>query len=187
MRLSRLITTGIVMFCLATGGALAETDKAAKQAEIHKATQAALEKFYKAKPALKGEVAKAPGYAVFTTYGLSFVIGGAGGKGMVHDAKTKKDTFMEMAQASAGLQAGIAENETLIVFKSTKALEQFVEKGWEYTGGGAASAGVAGKSAGAGSAESVPGGTSYYTLTRNGLQAGGALAGTKFWKDKELN
>ena len=28
---------------------------------------------------------------------------------------------------------------------------------------------------------------SYYTLTKNGLQAGVAVAGTKYWKDKELN
>jgi lipid-binding SYLF domain-containing protein len=28
---------------------------------------------------------------------------------------------------------------------------------------------------------------SYYTLTKNGLQPGVAVAGTKFWKDKELN
>ena len=27
----------------------------------------------------------------------------------------------------------------------------------------------------------------YYTLTSAGLQAGGALEGTKFWKDKDLN
>jgi lipid-binding SYLF domain-containing protein len=187
MRLIRFVVTGIVMLTLAAGSAFAETDKAAKQAEVRKATQAALEKFYQAKPVLKEEVAKAPGYAVFTTYGLSFVIGGAGGKGMVHDAATKKDTFMAMAQASAGLQAGVAENETLIVFKNAKALAQFVDKGWEYSGGGSASAGVAGKSAGAGSAQNAPGDTLYYTLTRNGLQAGGAMAGTKFWKDKDLN
>jgi lipid-binding SYLF domain-containing protein len=27
----------------------------------------------------------------------------------------------------------------------------------------------------------------YYTLTKNGLQAGVAVAGTKYWKDKDLN
>jgi lipid-binding SYLF domain-containing protein len=187
MRLIRYIAAGFAMLSLMAGGALAETDQPAKQAEVRKATQAALEKFYKAKPELKAAVAKAPGYAVFTTYGLSFGIGGAGGKGLAHDARAKKDFFMDMAQASAGLQAGIAQNETLIVFKDAKAFDQFIEKGWEYAGGGAASAGVAGKSVGAGSGEDAIGGASYYTLTKNGLQAGGAVAGAKFWKDKDLN
>ena len=30
-------------------------------------------------------------------------------------------------------------------------------------------------------------GGSMYTLTKGGLQAGAAVAGTKAWKDKELN
>jgi lipid-binding SYLF domain-containing protein len=187
MRPIRFLAAGMLMFFVAAGGALAEADKAAKQAEIRKATQVALEKFYKAKPALKADVAKAPGYGVFTTYGLSFVIGGAGGSGIVHDAATKQDTFMGMAQASAGLQAGVAENETLIIFESAKALAEFVDKGWEFGGGGAVSAGVAGKSAGAGSGQSAISGATTYTLTKNGLQAGGALAGAKFWKEKDLN
>ncbi len=187
MKLMQILTTGMLTFSLMAGGALAETDKAGKQAEIRKATNTSLEKFYKAKPALKGDVSKAPGYAVFTTYGLSFVVGGAGGKGLVHNAKTKTDTFMEMAQASAGLQVGIAQSETLIVFKSQKAMEEFIDKGWEYGGGGAVQAGVAGKSVGPAGGENLVAEASYFTLTKNGLQAGGAVAGTKFWKDKELN
>ncbi|MGH7187206.1 MAG: YSC84-related protein [Pseudomonadota bacterium] len=187
MKLHHLLTTGVLALSLAGGNALAQADKAKKQAELQKVTQTSLEKFYKANPNLKADVSKAPGYAVFTTYGLSFIIGGAGGKGLVHDMKTRKDTYMDMAQASAGLQIGIAENETLIIFKSQKAMEQFVNSGWEFGGGGTAQAGVAGKQAGAGGGENLIADASYYTLTKNGLQAGGALAGTKFWKDKELN
>jgi len=187
MRLTALFTTATLILTLAAGGALGAGDKAKKQAEIRKATQMSLERFYKAGSKLRSEVAKAPGYAVFTTFGLSFVVGGAGGSGVVHDKKTKKDTFMDMAQASAGLQAGIAENETLIVFKSQKAVEEFTNKGWEFGGGGAIQAGVAGKSIGAGSGENMIADALYYTLTKNGLQAGGAVAGTKFWKSKELN
>jgi len=184
MKLHQLLTTGFLMLSFAAGGVFA-ADKAAKQAEIRKVTHASLEKFYKAKPELKAEVAKAPGYGVFTTYGLSFLVGGAGGKGLVHDNKTKKETFMEMGAASAGAQIGIAESETLIIFESAKSMESFVNKGWEGGGGGALQAGAAGKSVGA-AGGGGPGGA-YYTLTKNGLQAGVAVGGAKFWKDKELN
>jgi lipid-binding SYLF domain-containing protein len=187
MRVLHLLTSGVLMLSLAAGGALAQTDKAKKQAEIRKVTQSSLDKFYKANPKLKAEVAKAPGYAVFTTYGFSFLIGGAGGSGLTHDNKTKKSTYMNMAQASAGVQIGASESDTLIIFKSAKAMQQFVDSGWEFGGGGGAQAGAGGASAGSGGGEHVIADASYYTLTKNGLQAGGAVAGTKFWKDKELN
>ena len=185
MKLRNLLTIGTVVLSFAAGSALGQDEKTKKQAEIRKVTQAALQKFYKAKPELKGDVEKAPGYAVFTTYGLSFLIGGAGGKGIAHDNKRKKDTFMHLAQASAGAQIGASESETLIVFPTQKALDEFVDKGWEASGGGSVQAGAAGKSAGPAS-----GGTTnanYYTLTKNGLQVGLAVAGTKIWKDKDLN
>ena len=187
MKLHTLLTTGAVILSLAAGGALAQTEKAKKQAEIQKVTATSLEKFYKADPKLKGEVAKSPGYAVFTTYGLSFIIGGAGGKGLAHDNKSKKDVFMDMAQASAGFQVGAAESETLFIFKTPQALQNFIDQGWEASGGGAAQAGAAGKSVGAQSGEQAISDATYYTLTKNGLQAGVALAGSKYWKDKELN
>ena len=167
--------------------AAAAGDKAAHQGEIRKATAAALAKFYKAQPRIKSEVQAAPGYAVFTTYGLSFVFGGSGGGGLARDAASGQDTFMKMAQATAGLQAGAAQKDLLIVFKSRQALDNFVSRGWELGGEGSVSAGVAGKSVGGGGGKQEISDAVTYTLTRNGLDVGGALAGTKFWRDKELN
>ena len=187
MKLLHLLTTGVLMLTLAAGNALAQSEKAKKQAEVRKVAQTSLERFYKAEPKLKGEVTKAPGYAIFTSYGFTFLLGGSGGKGLVHNAKTKGNTYMDMAQVSAGLQIGGGEYETLIIFKTAKAMEDFINKGWEFGGSGGATAGAAGKTAGGVSGEQVINDALYYTLTKNGLQAGGAVAGTKFWKDKELN
>ena len=173
----------------AATSAVAASDKEAKQVEVKKATAAALEKFYKERPALQKEVTGAPGYAVCTTYGVSFIVGGAGGTGLVHDNAATKDYYMNMGKASAGLQVGLAQQDTLIVFKSQKALQQFVDKGWEFGGGAAVGAGAAGKSieVPGGGGENLIADALYYTLTKNGLQAGGAVAGTKFWKDNGLN
>jgi lipid-binding SYLF domain-containing protein len=48
-------------------------------------------------------------------------------------------------------------------------------------------AGAGGKSVGAADARNAIADASYFTLTKNGLQAGVAVAGTKYWKDKEPN
>jgi lipid-binding SYLF domain-containing protein len=162
-------------------------DKAAQQAEILKTAKETLAEVYKAQPQLKAQVEKAPGYAVFTTYGLSFFLGGAGGKGVVHNNKTRQNTYMHLAQASAGAQVGIADYRTLIIFKTEEALNNFVNNGWEFAGGGGAAAGAGKETAGATTAESTMDNASYYTITKTGVQAGGAIAGTKVWKDKDLN
>jgi lipid-binding SYLF domain-containing protein len=162
-------------------------DKTSKQAEVRHATQQSLDKFYKADPSLQSAVASAPGYAVFTTYGLSFIVGGSGGKGLVHNNQTNADTFMDMAQASAGAQIGAAESDTLIIFKTPEAIQKFVDKGWVAGGGAVAQAGAKGESVGPGEGENVIADAKYYTLTTNGLQAGVAAAGTKYWESSDLN
>ena len=183
MKLTKWLAAGatLLAFGLSTAGA---ADKA-KQEEVLKAANAAMEAFYKADPKVKAEVDKAPGYAVFTTYGLSFLVGGAGGKGVVHDRATKHNTFMDMALASAGLQIGASETRYLFIFKDKASMQQFIDKGWDASAAVAGSAGTGSKSDG-GSMGAFTGGK-FYQLTKTGLQVGVAASGTKVWKDKELN
>ena len=187
MRLFNVLTVAALALSVGACASVSPAEKASKQAEVRQATQNSLQKFYKSDPNLQSEVARAPGYGIFTTYGLSFIIGGAGGSGIVHNNSTNADTFMETAQGSAGLQAGIAQTDTLIVFKTPQAMEKFVEKGWTAGAGGMAQAGAKGDSVGPGGGEQGIADAKYYTLTPNGLQAGLAGAGTKFWKSKDLN
>lgn len=188
MKLHRILGWGLLALSLMAGGAFAaDKTKAEKQAEVQKSTKAAMERFYKARPELKAAVEKAPGYGVFTTYGVSFLIGGSGGTGLVHDSKSKKDTYMNVGGASAGLQLGAAQTEMLIVFKTAAAMTKFVDSGWEVTNAATASAGASGAMAGGGKGESAMMDAETYTLTKNGLEAGLAVGGAKFWKDKDLN
>jgi len=187
MNTRRLFSTAATLVTLfVSAGSLAAD--AAKQAEIQKAAQASLDRFYKAEPRIKGEVQAAPGYAVFTSYGISFLIGGAGGTGLAHDKAATKDTYMHMARATAGPHASIGKTETLLIFKNRAAFDNFVAKGWEFGAGGAAAAGAGSKgTAGGGAGEEFISDAQYYTLTNKGVELGGLFAGTKFWKDKDLN
>ena len=165
----------------------AQGDKGAKQMEIKTKSMQALQDFYKADPKLKDMIAKAPGYAVFTTYGLSFGLGGAGGKGVAHDSSAKKDTYMNIAQASAGVQIGASDTRYLFVFESPKALADFIDKGWDASAAASAGAGAGGSDANLGAGAGNVQGGKFYALTKSGLQAGAAVSGLKAWKDSDLN
>jgi len=186
MKFQRLLGLGVLSLSLLAGGAFAD-EKADKQAEVVKKTDAALARFYKEKPDLKAAVAKAPGYGIFTTFGISFLIGGSGGSGLVHDNKTMKNTFMKVGGASAGLQLGASQTELLIIFKTPAAMTQFIDKGWEATGSVTASAGASGATAGGGKGASAMEDADTYTLTKTGLDVGIAGGASKFWKDTDLN
>jgi lipid-binding SYLF domain-containing protein len=188
MPLHRLFSVGLLALSFTAASAIAaDPDAAKKQAEIRSKVSASLNDFYKADPKLKAEVEKAAGYGVFGTYGLSFLVGGAGGAGLVHDNKTKKDTFMNIGQASAGLQVSASETNYLFVFKDAASMQQFIDSGWEASAAASAGAGTGKKTVEAGAGAGAFTGGKLYTLTKTGLQAGGAVGGTKVWKDKDLN
>jgi len=187
VKLIKTLGIGALSLSLLAGGAFAQ-DKAAKQAEVRKVAAATLDKFYARKPELKAALVKAPGYAVFTTYGVSFIVGGSGGSGLVHDNKTKQDTFMKMGAGSVGFQIGAAESDVLIIFNTEARMKQFIDTGWTFGGGAEAGAGGGGKSVGAGSAGNVMGDVQAFTLTKAGLTGDLLSIGSaKVWKDADLN
>ncbi|MCZ7566873.1 MAG: YSC84-related protein [Burkholderiales bacterium] len=172
---------------LGTGSAPAHADAAKQRAEIERVSRDALTELYRKRPEAKAKVEKAAGYGVFTTYGLSFILGGSGGKGVVHDNAGGKDTYMNVAQASAGPQLGVQKRKVVIVFNDRKAMQRFIDSGWEAGGGGRVGAAVGGKGAQDSEAEMLRKGMDWYNFTDTGIEAGGAISGMKFWKDAGLN
>ena len=119
---------------------------------------------------------------------MSFIVGGSGGSGLVHDNKTKQDTFMKMGAGSVGFQIGAAESDVLIIFNTEARMKQFIDTGWTFGGGAEAGAGGGGKSVGAGSAGNVMGDVQAFTLTKAGLTGDLLSIGSaKVWKDADLN
>ena len=178
---------GLVGALVLTQGAFAATDVPAKRAELHKMCSDALATLYKAKPEVKAAIAKSAGYGCFTSFGMSFFVGGAGGSGLVHSTATKHDTFMKMAQVSGGLDFGVKDYREVLVFKDAKVMAQFIDKGWQFGGAGAAVAAADGKGGkveeNAMSNESIE----VYPMTKTGLAVGIAAAQRKYWKDDDLN
>lgn len=162
-------------------------DPAAKRAEIRKMCDEALATLFKAKPEMKQQIEKAPGYGCFTSFGMSFFVGGAGGSGLVHDRAAKKDIFMNMGAASGGLDFGVKSYREVLVFKDTATLRKFVDSGWEFGGGGTATAKAGGKGVGGDKAEVTSGPIEVFPITSTGLALGISAAGRKYWKDKDLN
>jgi lipid-binding SYLF domain-containing protein len=163
-------------------------DRETKRAEIRKMAADTLAQLYKAEPGTRGKIANAAGYGVFSNFGLTILfLGGAGGKGLVHDNAARKDTFMNMGQAQIGIGLGGQKYKAVFIFKDRKTLQNFVEKGWE-AGAQAGAAAKAGKSGAADTVgTSVHEGIEIYQLTEAGALLAGTIAGTKYWKDADLN
>jgi lipid-binding SYLF domain-containing protein len=185
--MKRTLSGTIAAIALALTAPALASDPAAQKAELRKMCDEALVALYKAKPAAKAEVQKAAGYACFSSFGISFFVGGAGGRGLVHDNATKKTTYMNMGQATGGLDFGVKDYREVLVFKDKATLAKFVDKGWEFGGGGTATAAAGGKGASAEQTEISSGPIAVYPMTKTGLAIGVAAGARKYWKDDDLN
>ena len=177
----------LLALTLCASPALADKNQA-KRDKILKMSDEVLERLYTEQPETREMVRKAEGYGVFSNVGINvFFVSAGGGNGVVRDNKSGEDVFMNMGTAGIGIGLGVKDFRAVFVFHSRKALDNFVEYGWDFSGQADAAAKSGDKGGEGSTAATVVNGVSIYQLTENGLALQATLQGTKYWKSEKLN
>jgi lipid-binding SYLF domain-containing protein len=161
-------------------------DELRKESQENRVT--ALQKLYAEKPSTREELKSAKGYAVFSSMGVNvLLVSTENGDGILHNNSTGKDTYMKMFSAGGGLGMGVKDFIVVFVFHTDKAMTDFQQSGWDFSGQADANAETSTQGAGAETAATVMPGTTLYQITKAGLALQATLQGTKFWADDDLN
>jgi len=181
------IAIAMLLALVAPGIALGAS-KSEEQAEVRKAAQGVLAAVYKAQPSARKAVESAAGYAAFSNFGMKILVAGGGsGEGIAVNNKTKATTYMKMAEIQAGLGFGVKKFQVVWVFETEKALNDFINSGWEFGGQATAAAKSGDKGSAYQGAISVAPGVWIYQVTDKGLALELTAKGTKYYKDSDLN
>ncbi|MCW7555032.1 YSC84-related protein [Endozoicomonas gorgoniicola] len=182
--------TLLVLFSLFSGcSGIQGKSKAERQGYVNHMRSETLKMLYDYKPSASAQLSEAVGYAVFSNINSNLLLLSTGsGYGVVHDNESGEDTYMRMASAGIGIGLGIKDFRGIIVFDNRKALDSFIQNGWDFTGqaDAAAKSGDKGGQLLSGTVNTDLGIT-VYQFTENGLVAQATLQGTKYWVDKNLN
>ncbi len=186
--MNRRMIVMAMAFALAAPGIALGASKAEKQAEVRKAAQEALAAVYKLQPSARKAVESAAGYAAFSNFGMKILLAGGGsGEGIAVNNKNKAMTYMKMAEIQAGLGFGVKKFQLVWVFETEKALNDFINSGWEFGGQATAAAKSGEKGSAYQGAVSVAPGVWIYQVTDKGLAIEITAKGTKYYKDGDLN
>ena len=181
------MSIAVIVFALPSLAASKE-DINKEKADIRKMSEETLTQLYKVQPSAKAVISKAAGYAVFSNFGMKILVAGSGsGKGLAMNSKSKKETFMKMIEAQAGLGFGIKKFRLVWVFENEKDLTEFINSGWEFGGQTSVAAQAGGKGESLSGAMSVKPGIWIYQLTDDGLALELTAKGTKYYKNEDLN
>ena len=201
-----LITAALVSGCATTKSLTPKQERAGIRSE----RDTILKKIYKTQPELKTKVAKAPGYATFSTININLLLLATGrGDGIAVDNKTGKETFMRVMSVGGGLGVGAKDLRALFIFNDPHTFKQFLDSGWQFGAQADASMKSGDKgmaygesvSVSEGKDGSIDTGTSkgvadvsqaetaieIYQITEAGVSLQATIAGTKYWKDDDLN
>jgi lipid-binding SYLF domain-containing protein len=179
-----IMTTSTLTGCASSKGSTGVEKRAYSQ----DMRSEALAQLYQLKPDARGEIAAAPGYAVFEAVKAQMLITTtANGYGIVRDNQTGADTYMSAFSAGAGFGAGIKGFRVIVVFQDRQTMNKFVNEGWVFGASGTADAKSDTGGSSVSDATAFGDGMKVYTFTDTGLMAGASLNGVKVWKDEKLN
>ncbi|HPB76362.1 MAG TPA: YSC84-related protein [Chromatiaceae bacterium] len=186
-RLDSVLTLLVAIGLLLASVAGMADDKAASRDALRQMRKETLEQLYKENRQARNQIRSAAGFGVFEVAGVHILfVGGSGGRGVVKDNLTGRDTYMNMGAVAGGLGVGFQDTRTVLIFKKRKVLKDFLEQGWTFGGDARAIAQVEGKGGSVGELE-TPEGIIVYQLTKAGLSVKATVQGTKFWRDPDLN
>lgn len=213
------ITTNIICIILslaimhtASAGIFSSSKSPAAEREtIQKERTELLKDIFSEQPELEQKIKSAPGYATFSVINVNLLlVATARGTGVITDNKNNEKIYMDIISVGGGIGAGIKDLRLLIVFNEDKAMEQFINSGWQFEASADASLKSGKKGAELGESVSVAapgedgsidssmsGGVStitgakppmeIYTLTEAGISAQATISGVKFSKNDKLN
>jgi lipid-binding SYLF domain-containing protein len=175
--------TLILLGCATTRG----TTPGEKRQAVLDMRREVLTELYKMHPNARAEIARAPGYSVFSNANVNIIFASfGGGYGVAHDNKTGRNIFMKMGEVGIGLGLGVKDFRAVFIFHDRHVLERFINSGWEF-GGHADAAAKAGDKGAAVGGEALIDGITIYQITESGLALQATVKGTKYWRDDELN
>ena len=161
-----------------------------KRGAVRKQRDEILAKLYATNPEAKDKIQKAAGYGTFNNKNMNlFLLSTGHGYGMVVD-KNGKETFMAMGSLGGGVGLGAKDLSVVFIYKNADVMNKFIESGWQFGGEADATAkagdkgGAAAKEAAADTGANV---FEIYQMTDTGVALQATVAGTKYWKDKDLN
>ena len=178
-----LLITIIFAGCATTNG---NTPQEKRQAILNMMSDV-LTDLYKVHPKAKSQIARAPGYGVFSDANVNVIFASfGGGYGVVKNNKTGKHVYMKMGELGLGLGLGVKDFRAVFIFHDETTMQRFIESGWAFGGHADAAAKASDKGAAVGG-ELLFDDITVYQLTKSGLALQATVKGTKYWKDKDLN
>ncbi len=187
--MKRAIPLYLLIFIFLVGGCSSTAKKTPddKRRAVLSMSNQVLDDLYRVKPDVRAQIARAPGYAVFSNANIKiFLASFGGGHGVVHNNLTGKHTYMRMGEVGLGLGLGLKDFRVVFIFHNAKTMDRFIESGWQF-GAQADAAAKAGDIGGAVGGEGFIDNITIYQLTETGLALQATLKGTKYWKNPELN